>query len=139
MVFDSETESYDTQTFFLRRWVVQGEGFVRRLKHTKFSNGFEVAELQRSQEPDAPQAKPGKRVSVKYEGKLQSNGKVFDKTKGNKTFSFRLGESQPKLLRALLDRPSSGALHTGLCYCLESADRDAYSCLHWLYCHIPSG
>jgi FKBP-type peptidyl-prolyl cis-trans isomerase len=63
-----------------------------RLKHTKFANGFEVAELQRSQVPDAPQAKPGKRVSVKYEGKLQSNGKVFDKTKGNKTFSFRLGE-----------------------------------------------
>lgn len=28
---------------------------------------------------------------VKYRGSLQSNGKVFDETKGNKTFSFRLG------------------------------------------------
>ena len=35
-------------------------------------------------------AKPGKKVVVKYVGKLK-NGKVFDQTTGNKTFSFRLG------------------------------------------------
>lgn len=35
-------------------------------------------------------AKGGKRVVVKYVGKLGS-GKTFDKTKGNSTFSFRLG------------------------------------------------
>ena len=33
----------------------------------------------------------GKKVQVKYIGRLKSNNKVFDQTKGNKTFSFRLG------------------------------------------------
>ena len=33
----------------------------------------------------------GKRVQVKYIGRLKSNNKVFDQTKGNKTFAFRLG------------------------------------------------
>lgn len=28
---------------------------------------------------------------MRYVGKLKSNGKVFDQTKGNATFSFRLG------------------------------------------------
>lgn len=28
---------------------------------------------------------------VKYVGRLKSNGKVFDATRGSKTFSFRLG------------------------------------------------
>lgn len=37
-------------------------------------------------------AKPGQKVSVRYRGTLAKNGKVFDETKGNKTFSFRLGE-----------------------------------------------
>eukprot|EP00803_Ostreobium_quekettii_P003751 evm.model.scf_156.17 EVM.evm.TU.scf_156.17 scf_156:128270-129121(-) len=35
-------------------------------------------------------AKAGKKVVVKYTGRLES-GKVFDKTKGNSTFTFRLG------------------------------------------------
>lgn len=30
-------------------------------------------------------------VAVRYKGKLASNGKVFDETKGQKTFKFRLG------------------------------------------------
>ena len=30
-------------------------------------------------------------VAVRYTGKLASNGKVFDETKGQKTFKFRLG------------------------------------------------
>ena len=33
----------------------------------------------------------GKRVQMKYVGRLASNGKVFDQTKGNKPFTFRLG------------------------------------------------
>ena len=37
-------------------------------------------------------AKPGQKVSVRYCGTLAKNGKVFDETKGNKTFNFRLGE-----------------------------------------------
>lgn len=41
--------------------------------------------------PDAKFAKAGKTVSVKYTGRLKSNGKVFDATKGNKAFNFRLG------------------------------------------------
>ena len=28
---------------------------------------------------------------VKYTGRLKTNGKVFDSTKGNKTFNFKLG------------------------------------------------
>ena len=47
--------------------------------------------MSESTNPSAPIAKPGKRVTVKYVGRLQTNGKVFDSTKGNKTFSFRLG------------------------------------------------
>ena len=35
-------------------------------------------------------AQAGKRVTMKYVGKLQS-GKIFDQTKGNATFQFRLG------------------------------------------------
>lgn len=41
--------------------------------------------------PDGKLAKPGKRVTVRYVGRLKSSGKVFDQTKGNRTFAFRLG------------------------------------------------
>lgn len=41
--------------------------------------------------PDGKLAKSGKKVIMKYVGKLKSNGKVFDQTAGSKTFSFRLG------------------------------------------------
>ena len=37
-------------------------------------------------------AKLGQKVAVRYRGTLAKNGKVFDETKGNKTFTFRLGE-----------------------------------------------
>ena len=56
----------------------------------RYPNGFEVIVLTRGA-PDAKVAKPGKRVQVRYTGRLQTNGKVFDKTKGSATFSFRLG------------------------------------------------
>ena len=36
-------------------------------------------------------AKPGKKVVVQYVGQLASNGRIFDETKGNSTFTFRLG------------------------------------------------
>ena len=36
-------------------------------------------------------AKPGKKVVVQYVGKLASNGRIFDQTKGSSTFTFRLG------------------------------------------------
>ena len=40
--------------------------------------------------PNGAVAKSGKKVTMKYVGKLQS-GKIFDQTRGNATFSFRLG------------------------------------------------
>ena len=42
-------------------------------------------------EPASKLAKPGKKVSVRYTGRLAKTGKVFDATKGNKPFTFRLG------------------------------------------------
>ncbi|DBA76324.1 hypothetical protein WJX77_009009 [Trebouxia sp. C0004] len=56
----------------------------------KWENGFQLERLAMGK-PDGKLAKPGKKVVVKYKGSLASNGKVFDETKGNKTFSFRLG------------------------------------------------
>lgn len=55
----------------------------------RFENGFEVHELTIAS-GNAPIAKAGKRVSMKYKGWLDS-GKVFDETKGNSKFTFRLG------------------------------------------------
>lgn len=62
----------------------------KKLKSQVFSNGFEVHRVKDSVNPQATQAKPGKKVTVRYKGTLK-NGKVFDETKGNKTFQFRLG------------------------------------------------
>tara|TARA_B110000977_G_scaffold201484_1_gene296318 strand:+ start:6838 stop:7740 length:903 start_codon:yes stop_codon:yes gene_type:complete len=55
----------------------------------EFKNGMEIVNLQMGK-PDGKHAKPGKNVTMKYIGKLQS-GKIFDQTKGNATFRFRLG------------------------------------------------
>ena len=55
----------------------------------EFKNGMEIVNLSMGR-PDGKQAKPGKSVTMKYVGKLQS-GKIFDQTKGNATFRFRLG------------------------------------------------
>lgn len=38
-----------------------------------------------------PAAKPGDRVGMRYIGKLQKNGKVFDSNKKGKPFTFKLG------------------------------------------------
>lgn len=40
--------------------------------------------------PDGKKASPGKKVSVKYIGKLK-NGTIFDSTVGRRAFDFRLG------------------------------------------------
>ncbi|KAL4422597.1 hypothetical protein ABPG75_008794 [Micractinium tetrahymenae] len=55
-----------------------------------FPNGFEIEDLKQGR-PDGKLAKAGKKVLMRYVGRLKSNGKVFDQTKGNATFSFRLG------------------------------------------------
>jgi len=57
----------------------------------RFDNGFVIETLASSKSATAPLAKAGKRIKVRYVGKLAKNGKVFDQTKGNATFSFRLG------------------------------------------------
>lgn len=41
-----------------------------------------------------PEAKAGKRVQVYYEGRLKSNNKVFDSTKGGDGFRFVLGRGE---------------------------------------------
>ncbi|KAJ7522082.1 hypothetical protein O6H91_19G082500 [Diphasiastrum complanatum] len=63
----------------------KGTPVVRR-----YPNGFEVEEISMGK-PDGKQAKPGKRVSMHYTGKLKSNGKIFDSNIGKKAFEFRLG------------------------------------------------
>lgn len=41
-----------------------------------------------------PEAKPGKKVQVYYEGRLQSNNKIFDSTKSGQGFQFQLGRGE---------------------------------------------
>lgn len=41
-----------------------------------------------------PEAKPGKKVQVYYEGRLKSNNKVFDSTKAGQGFAFVLGRGE---------------------------------------------
>ncbi|CAK9203415.1 unnamed protein product [Sphagnum troendelagicum] len=56
----------------------------------KYPNGLEIENIAMGK-PDGKQAKPGKRVSMHYIGKLKSNGKIFDSNVGKKPFDFRLG------------------------------------------------
>ena len=57
----------------------------------RFDNGFVIETLASSKSANAPLAKAGKRIKVRYVGKLAKTGKIFDQTKGAATFSFRLG------------------------------------------------
>lgn len=65
------------------------EPVERKTKAKKYPNGFEIHELHQGK-ASGKLAKAGKRVAVRYTGRL-TNGKVFDQTKGKKTFQFRLG------------------------------------------------
>ncbi|OIV94947.1 hypothetical protein TanjilG_22144 [Lupinus angustifolius] len=58
-----------------------------------FANGLVIEELSTGK-PDGKSATPGKKVSVKYIGKLKKNGKIFDSNVGRATFKFRLGLGQ---------------------------------------------
>ena len=53
-------------------------------------NGMEIINTFATKNVNAKVASGGKKVAMKYVGKLPS-GKIFDQTKGNATFSFRLG------------------------------------------------
>ncbi|KAF3433113.1 hypothetical protein FNV43_RR24215 [Rhamnella rubrinervis] len=58
-----------------------------------FGNGLVIEELAMGK-PDGKRASPGKQVSVRYIGKLQKNGKIFDSNVGGPPFKFRLGLGQ---------------------------------------------
>jgi FK506-binding nuclear protein len=53
-------------------------------------NGMEIINTHATKNAKAKVAAGGKKVAMKYIGKLPS-GKIFDQTKGNATFTFRLG------------------------------------------------
>jgi len=69
--------------------VVSVSGDAKKQKTRRFPNGLELTDLAMGR-PDGRIAKRGAKVRMKYVGKLK-NGKVFDQTKGNATFEFRLG------------------------------------------------
>ncbi|KAJ0452247.1 putative peptidylprolyl isomerase [Helianthus annuus] len=58
-----------------------------------FPNGLVIEELQMGK-PNGKRATPGKKVSMRYIGKLKKNGKIFDSNIGNAPFKFRLGVGQ---------------------------------------------
>lgn len=55
------------------------------------SGGLKVEEIRVGK---GPEAKPGKKVQVYYEGRLQSNNKIFDSTKSGQGFQFQLGRGE---------------------------------------------
>lgn len=61
----------------------------KKQKVRRYENGFQIENLTMGQ-PDGKLAKASRKVTVKYTGRLQKSGKVFDESKG-KGFNFRLG------------------------------------------------
>ncbi|XP_023753308.1 peptidyl-prolyl cis-trans isomerase FKBP53 [Lactuca sativa] len=55
-----------------------------------FPNGLVIEEIQMGK-PNGKRADPGKKISMRYIGKLQKNGKIFDSNIGKAPFKFRLG------------------------------------------------
>lgn len=58
----------------------------------RFSNGYIIENLHFGPETGDVTA-PGKKVTIKYVGKLEG-GKVFDETRGDKTFTFKYGAGE---------------------------------------------
>ncbi|WCJ36522.1 Peptidyl-prolyl cis-trans isomerase FKBP53 [Euphorbia peplus] len=58
-----------------------------------FPNGLVIEEIAMGK-PDGKKASPGSQVGVRYIGKLQKNGKIFDSNVGKAPFKFRLGVGQ---------------------------------------------
>ncbi|KAI3982626.1 hypothetical protein MKX01_031365 [Papaver californicum] len=58
-----------------------------------FSNGLVIEELEMGK-ANAKKASPGNKVSMRYIGKLKSNGKIFDSNMRGPPFEFRLGVGQ---------------------------------------------
>ncbi|XP_059304926.1 peptidyl-prolyl cis-trans isomerase FKBP53 isoform X1 [Lycium ferocissimum] len=55
-----------------------------------FGNGLVIEDLAMGK-PDGKRASPGKKIGVRYIGKLKKNGKIFDSNIGKRPFEFRLG------------------------------------------------
>lgn len=58
-----------------------------------FPNGLVIEEIQMGK-PNGKRADPGKKISMRYIGKLKKNGKIFDSNIGQPPFKFRLGVGQ---------------------------------------------
>ncbi|CAH9059710.1 unnamed protein product [Cuscuta epithymum] len=63
---------------------------VKPSKVRTYPNGLVIEELSMGK-PDGKRAIAGKKVSVRYIGKLKKNGKIFDSNIGKAPFKFRLG------------------------------------------------
>ncbi|KAG5616729.1 hypothetical protein H5410_016553 [Solanum commersonii] len=73
---------------------VQEENAGTKPSHARtFGNGLVIEELAMGK-PDGKKASPGKKVGVRYTGKLKKNGKIFDSNIGKRPFEFRLGIGQ---------------------------------------------
>lgn len=59
-------------------------------KIREYSNGLAIEKLEMGK-PDGKRASPGKKLKVKYIGKLQKNGQIFDSNINKAPFTFRLG------------------------------------------------
>ncbi|KAF0890273.1 hypothetical protein E2562_002687 [Oryza meyeriana var. granulata] len=69
--------------------LTESESKKQPLQTRTFGNGMIIQEIAMGK-PDGKKASPGKKVSVKYIGKLK-NGTIFDSTVGGRPFDFRLG------------------------------------------------
>lgn len=68
-------------------------GEVKPSQVRTFPNGLVIEEIQMGK-PAGKRADPGKKVSVRYIGKLKKNEKIFDSNIGKAPFKFRLGVGQ---------------------------------------------
>ncbi|XP_076913597.1 peptidyl-prolyl cis-trans isomerase FKBP53-like isoform X2 [Bidens hawaiensis] len=78
--------------------VTPGSKVTKSASETKsqmrtFPNGLIVEELEMGK-PNGKQATTGKKISMRYIGKLKKNGKIFDSNIGQAPFKFRLGVGQ---------------------------------------------
>ncbi|VVA92601.1 unnamed protein product [Arabis nemorensis] len=74
--------------------ISEGKQVNTKSSHVRtYPNGLIVEELDMGK-PNAKKASPGDQVSVRYIGKLQKNGKIFDSNIGKAPFKFRLGLGQ---------------------------------------------
>uniref|UniRef100_A0A0A9CZ30 peptidylprolyl isomerase n=1 Tax=Arundo donax TaxID=35708 RepID=A0A0A9CZ30_ARUDO len=69
--------------------LMESENKKEPLQTRTFGNGMIIQEVEMGK-PDGKKAAHGKKVSVRYIGKL-TNGKIFDSNVGGRPFEFRLG------------------------------------------------